>query len=124
MMKLALVRHDRSFVPRGTGHALSKMVRMVNNKARPTPALRVPAYFYQQQRLLSVSRYPRQGLGVLLPASFLDDLDRIFAELACVVGIPRNTRLAVAAQSPHSHLGRILAEHNESIEVLRECVQR
>ena len=123
MMKLSLVHHDRSFNPRGTGHALSKMVRMVNNKARPAPRLRVPSYFYHQQRFLSVARYPRQGLGVLIPASFLDDLDRVFAELACVIPIPSNTRFAVAVRSPASHLGRILAMDNESIGILRQCVQ-
>src|SRR6266481_2519562 len=71
MLKLALVHHDPHFDPLGTGHALSKMVRMVNNKVRPNPKIQVPAYFYHQQRFLSVARYPRQGLGVLIPSSFL-----------------------------------------------------
>lgn len=123
MMKLALVQHDRSFNPRGTGHAISKMVRMVNNKARPDPRLSVPAYFYHEQRFLSVARYPRQGLGVLIPASFLDDLDRVFAELVRIIPIPGNTRFAAAVRSPSSSLGRILAMDNESIGILRQCVQ-
>ena len=125
MLKLALIRHDASFVPRETGHALAKMVRMLNNKTRVKPPLHVPEYFYHQQRLLSVARYPRHGRGVLLPIfEFIEDLDRVFAELACLVGIPRNTRLAVAALSPRSRLGQMLAEDNSSIDLLRSAVQR
>ena len=125
MLKLALIRHDATFVPRDRGHAVAKMVRMLNNKARVKPPLRVPAYFYHQQRLLSVARYPRPGTGVLLPLfEFIEDLDRVFAELACIVGVPRNTRLAASALSPRSRLGQILAEDNSSIDLLRSAVQR
>jgi hypothetical protein len=122
MVKRALVHHDRSFSPRDSGHALAKMVRMVNNTVRPKPALRVPAYFYNQQRLSTVTRYPRHGVGVLIPFSYIDDLDKVFTALARMVPIPRNTQLARAILVPTSQRGRMLGSDNDCLEQLRACV--
>ena len=71
---------------------MAKMVRMVKNKAHASE-FSVPRYFYHEQRYLNVSRYPSNGKGVCIPATFLDDLDKAFVDLTFLIPFQHNTEL-------------------------------
>ena len=100
ILKATLVFLDRRFVPTEGGHGIAKLSRMVRNKARGKPGFEVPTYFYDEQRYLMVTRYPTNGKGVLIPASFVDDLDRVFVDVLLLVPFQHNTELR------HSLTGR------------------
>lgn len=93
LLKATLVYWDRTFVPTDGGHGMAKMTRMVKNKARGASSIEVAAYFYHEQRYLTVTRYPRKGKGLVIPEEFLDDLDKTFADLLLLVPFQHNTQL-------------------------------
>jgi len=93
ILKATLIFWDRKFVPTEGGHGIAKLTRMVKNKARGKPIFEVPEYFYHEQRYLTVTRYPTNGKGVVVPGSFLDDLDRVFADVLLLVPFQPNTQL-------------------------------
>ncbi len=93
LLKATLIYHDRSFKPQAAGHRVAPMLRAIANKVKPTPSLSLPRYFFEDRRYQSVSRYPQGGRGVLVPASFLPDLDRSFREIIQLVPFQHNTEL-------------------------------
>ncbi|RYH17435.1 MAG: HEPN domain-containing protein, partial [Alcaligenaceae bacterium] len=93
ILKATLVYWDRSFVPTEGGHGIAKLTRMVKNKASGKPGFEIPEYFYYEQRYLTATRYPSNGKGVLVPGSFIDDLDQVFAEVLLLVPFQHNTEL-------------------------------
>lgn len=93
ILKATLVYWDRTFVPTEGGHGVAKLTRMVKNKAGGKPSIEVPTYFYHEQRYLMSTRYPTNGKGVLVPGTFLDDLDHIFADVLLLVPFQHNTEL-------------------------------
>ena len=93
ILKATLVFWDREFLPTEGGHGVAKLARMVKNKARGNPSFEVPEYFYYEQRYLTTTRYPTNGKGVLLPNSFIDDLDQVFADVLLLVPFQQNTEL-------------------------------
>lgn len=99
LLKATLIYWDCSFDPMAAGHGMAKLVRMVKNKAKNASAFGVPAYFYEDQRFLTVSRYPTLGKGVYFPETLVADLDKVFASLV----------LLVPAQSRSTELKRALS---------------
>jgi len=93
LLKATLVFYDRSFEPEGANHRIASLLRSVRNKVKGKPALSIPRYFYADRRYQSVSRYPQNGSGLIVPASFLHDLDRSFRELVLLVPFQHNTEL-------------------------------
>ena len=93
LLKGTLVYHDKSFVVADAGHSFAKLSRMVRNKVPCGRDVSVPAYFGHQQRYLMTSRYPQHGNGILLPASFLNDLDAAFVGLLFLTPFQFNTEL-------------------------------
>lgn len=110
ILKATLVFWDRKFVPADGGHGIAKLTRMVKNKARGKPEIEVPQYFFHEQRYLMTTRYPTSDKGVLLPGSFLDDLDQVFADALMLVPFQHKTELlrSLAGRSRDSllHLRR------------------
>ena len=122
ILKATLVYWDRTFVPTEGGHGVAKLTRMVKNKARGKPSIEVPTYFYHEQRYLMTTRYPTNGKGVLVPGTFLDDLDQIFADVLLLVPFQHNTELM------HSLAGRTreallhLRKGNKQVRRLRAAL--
>jgi HEPN domain-containing protein len=93
LLKATLVFWDKSFHPEAAGHGIAKLVRTVRNKARNAKSLDVPSYFFFEKRFHSVSRYPTASKGLASPASFIEDLDSVFASLVDLVPFQFNTEL-------------------------------
>ena len=93
LLKATLVYHDRSFTPTHFGHSIVKLRRALVNKVPRSKAVELPDYFWHEDRYLYVSRYPTDGKGVGLPASFLADLDAGFAGLLKLTPFQHGTEL-------------------------------
>jgi HEPN domain-containing protein len=112
LLKATLVYWVRSFNPQDIGHAIAKMCRMVRNKAPAAGSFAIQPYFYDQQRYLTLSRYPSRGRGLALPASFLQDLDASFAELIALVPFQHNTELRRALTGKDEAIHKALRVKN------------
>jgi HEPN domain-containing protein len=119
LLKGTLIYWDRSFDPLDAGHSMAKLVRMVKNKARSAKALDVPAYFYKEKRFLNASRYPCDGKGIAIPASFLEDLDKVFADLILLVPFQFNTELKHALSGKNRSALLALRYKNKQMQRLR-----
>lgn len=119
MLKATLVFWDRSFNPREAGHSLSKLCRMIRNKVRGASQFEIPAYFNHEKRFLSVSRYPSDGKGVLLPSHTIPDLDRLFVDLITLVPFQHNTELRRALGGKDRSSLIILRRRNGEMRKLR-----
>ena len=123
LLKATLIYHDRSFKPEVANHRVAGMLRTIGNKVRPKPRISIPEYFYADKRYQSVSRYPQQALGLLLPASFLVDLDRSFRELLLLVPFQHNTELRRHLASSDRKARLQLTRGNGEIAVLRRFLR-
>lgn len=123
LLKGTLVYWDRSFNPLDAGHGIAKLTRMVKNKARNAKGLVVPTYFYHEQRYLSVTRYPTNGKGIGMPPSFVEDLDRVFADLALLVPFQHNTELKRALAGKNRSGLTALRHKNHQMKRLRAALQ-
>ena len=122
LLKATLSYWDRTFDPMEAGPGMAKLARMVKNKARNAEGLLVPEYFYAEQRYLSVSRYPAGDKGVVIPGSFLIDLDHTFASLIVIVPFQHNTELRHALSgAKHSSLAA-LRYKNVEMKLLRNSL--
>ena len=120
LLKATLIYWDRSFNPLDAGHGMAKLARMVKNKACNANAFAVPEYFHFEQRYLTVSRYPSNGKGFLVPASFLQDLDRVFADLVLLVPFQHNTELKRALFGQDRSGLLCLRRENQQMRRLRQ----
>lgn len=93
LLKATLVYWDRSFEPLAAGHHITKLIRSVRNKVPTAKEFDVPQYFFHEQRYYNVSRYPSGSKGLLIPVSFITDLDAAFANLVVLVPFQHNTEL-------------------------------
>lgn len=93
LMKATLVYWDKSFKPEAVNHRIACMIRTIRNKAEKGGKFSCPEYFYRDKRFQSVTRYPANGKGVLVPSTFLNDLDEVFSELITLVPFHFNTKL-------------------------------
>lgn len=117
ILKATLVYWDKEFDPALASHAIAKLARMTGN--RLTKKIEVPEYFYFDQRYHTVSRYPKGGKGLGIPASFLEDLDQLYAEILMLVPFQHNTELRKLLISPGASLN-ILRRKNQAVRSLRK----
>lgn len=127
MLKATLVYWDKSFQPEVAGHKFAKMQRILNNKARCPEKVEMPAYFYFDHRYQSVSRYPSGGKGVLMPNTFIDDLDQSFCDLLVLVPFQFNSELVNTLSSTsarHRRKLKTLQRKNKQMREIRKYLVR
>ena len=122
-LKATLIYWDRSFDPLSVRHGMAKLTRMVRNKVCNAKDFAVPPYFYHEQRYLHVSRYPAEGKGVTIPAFFVEDLDRVFADIICLVPFQHNTQLKRALCGKDRSALLTLRHKNQQMRRLRKLLQ-
>ncbi|HLG43661.1 MAG TPA: HEPN domain-containing protein, partial [Nitrospirales bacterium] len=98
LLKATLVYWDRSFQPTVAGHKFRTMIRTVGNKVPNGKGVLIPAYFFEDQRFLRVTRYPSPGRGVPIPHTLIVDLDRAFADFVALVPFQFNSDLIAAVK--------------------------
>jgi hypothetical protein len=119
LLKATLVYWDRSFDPEAVKHRFSSMLRIVAIKMRDKTPLNIPEYFYAEQRYQATSRYPRLGgQGLVVPGSFLSDLDEAFCNLVLRVPFQFNSELRNLLASRDSARRRILTKQNRHVRKL------
>ena len=122
LLKATLIYWDKNFVPEDASHGIAKLARMVSNKAKGAKGFKVPEYFYFEKRFLSVSRYPTNGKGILIPGTILQDLDAMFAFLIPLVPFQHNTELKKVLRGRSRTSLDMLRRQNESIKSLRRAL--
>lgn len=122
LLKATLVYWDKSFQPEAAGHAIAKLVRSVRNKVPTAKEFDVPQYFFHEQRYHNVSRYPSGSKGLLIPASFITDLDATFAHLVVLVPFQHNTELKKALAGRDAKALAVLRLGNNEIRRIRKVL--
>lgn len=122
LLKATLIYWDRSFIPESAGHAIAKLARMARNKVPNAKQFDVPTYFYHEKRFQSVTRYPSGTNGVMIPGSFLDDLDLLFASLVLLVPFQFNSEMARALGGRPKASLAMLRRANAKMRALRKHV--
>jgi len=120
LMKGTLVYWDKSFNPKAANHSIASMLRTIKNKVKNYNAFVCPTYFYEDQRFQLVTRYPANGKGVLIPGSFLNDLDTAFSNLIMLVPFQFNSRLKHALSGKKKTDLNILRHKNNQVRALRK----
>lgn len=92
LLKATLVYHDKSFRERDFGHNLRKLTKAIRNKVPGARTFTLPPRYTVDNRFVNVSRYP-DGRGLVLPSTFLPDLDRAFYSLLVLTPFQFNTEL-------------------------------
>ena len=92
LLKATLIYCDKSFQPKEAGHKIEKMLRTLKNKVK-AEHIKIPNYFYSEQRYQSIHRYPKERKLILKPARFLEDLDKWFKDLIILVPFQFNSEL-------------------------------
>jgi HEPN domain-containing protein len=122
MLKGTLVWWDKSFKLEEHGHAIKKMTKIINNKVKGQSSFQIPEYFHHESRYQSVSRYPSNGKGILIPASFIVDLDTTIANLIEMVPFQFNSQLYYTLSGDNLSNLKDLRLHNQQIRRLRKHV--
>lgn len=112
LLKATLVYWDSSFHPERIRHSFPKLLRTLRNKVRGATGLEVPKYFYFDKRYQATARYPTHGQGLVIPGSFLDDLDAAFSDLVFLVPFQFNSELKRLLLAPDSRPRRMLTRRN------------
>ena len=120
LLKATLIYWDKSFVPEEAGHKIASMIRSIKNKVKNGKKFYCPEYFYKEKRFQSITRYPTSRKGVLVPASFLRDLDKVFFDLITLVPFQFNSDLIHAISGKKNKDLRILRRNNLQIRKLRK----
>ena len=123
LLKATLVYFDRSFNPNHFRHSMGKLCRAIRNKVPGGRALSLPSYFWDADRYLVVTRYPTGDRGVLVPASFLSDLDSSFARLLQLSPFQHNTELRRLLAGSRGADRSALTRANGQIRTLRRFLQ-
>jgi hypothetical protein len=122
LLKATVLFFDASFVPENAKHNIPKLLRILANKGPKGSVIEVPHYFHFEQRYLEPSRYPKNGQGLMVPATFLDDLDRTVASLILLVPFQFNSILVHVLEA-HSKEDRrrlrALARSNRQMRAIR-----
>ena len=120
LMKATLIYWDKSFKPLDARHNIKKMIRIIKNKIPNGKNLLLPEYFYFENRYQSVSRYPVIGKGILVPESFMSDLDSIFTDLITLVPFQFNSELMNALGGKAYRKYMIIRKGNKQLRRLRK----
>jgi HEPN domain-containing protein len=123
MMKATLVYWDKSFIPEGANHKVGSMISTIKNKTKNGKGFSCPGYFFQGKRYQSISRYPSSGKGVLVPGTFLDDLDDVICSLIKLVPFQFNTNLKHALSGKDRKNLNILRRNNKQMRALRNYLK-
>jgi hypothetical protein len=112
LLKASLVYFDRSFVPVDANHNIGKMLRILKNKG-------------PKKRYLSTSRYPGDK-GLLVPATFLHDLDRVIATLIVLVPFQFNSKLVSILSGRKDYKKKLnsLKRRNKQMKTLRSHLRQ
>ena len=119
ILKATLSYWVKGFSPEAASHGLAKLARMVRNKVPGSRELHVPEYFYFEQRYLTVSRYPKKGKGLGIPASMVADLDTLFAQAVQLVPFQHNTQLKSVLRGRNRATLNSLRRKNKQMRTLR-----
>lgn len=119
LVKGTLIYWDTSFNPEDANHKMAGMLKSVRNKVPGGSAFEIPSYFYKDKRYQSVSRYPSNGIGLEIPATFLEDIDTVFLNLICLVPFQFNSQLVHILRGDRSKDLSILGRRNKTIRKLR-----
>ena len=122
LMKATLVYWDKSFKPESVGHKMKGMIKTIKNKVKGAKQFECPEYFYSDKRFQSVTRYPKKGKGILVPCSFLNDLDSVFCTLIKFVPFQFNSELIRALNGKNRKELMILRTNNSEIRGLRKAL--
>jgi HEPN domain-containing protein len=120
ILKATLCYWVKGFSPEAASHGLAKLARMVRNKVPESTSLVVPEYFYFEQRYLSLSRYPKKGKGLAIPASMIEDLDTLFCAAIQLVPFQHNTQLKSALRGRKPATLTALRRRNKKVRALRK----
>jgi HEPN domain-containing protein len=120
LLKGTLVYYCNEFKPRKAGHRIEPMISKVN--VMREEKLEIPGYLISE-RYQEVTRYPKNGLGVGIPATFLDDLDRIFVTLVELVSFQFNSEMFNAIKKMKKPQLKILSYENESLRQLKSFLK-
>jgi HEPN domain-containing protein len=120
LMKGTLVYWDKSFDPVAANHKIAGMIKSIKNKAKDAKSFHCPEYFYNENRYQSVSRYPANGKGLGIQASFLVDLDNAFYYLVSLVPFQFNSELKRVLSGKNKSELLILRRNNAQIRNLRK----
>lgn len=123
MMKATLIYWDKSFTPEEVNHKVGSMIPTIKNKAKSGKAFSCPTYFYKGKRYQSISRYPSSGKGILVPDTFLDDLDDVICSLIKLVPFQFNTNLKHALSGKDRKNLNILRRNNKKMRELRSFLK-
>ncbi|MEX2516786.1 MAG: HEPN domain-containing protein [Gammaproteobacteria bacterium] len=119
LMKATLIYWDKSFNPESVSHRIAGMIKAIKNKAKNGNSFCCPEYFYRDKRFQSVTRYPANGKGVLIPNHFLEDLDSVFFRLIKLVPFQFNSELKHALSGKKRIDLKILRYKNRQMRALR-----
>ena len=122
LMKATLLYWDKSFDPEMTGHKLAGMIRTIRNKVKGAKQFECPKYLHFEKHYQAVSRYPANRKGFGVPASFLNDLDRVFRVLVEYVSFQHNSSLVNALKGKNRKELQILRRANGEIRQLRRSL--
>jgi len=120
LMKGTLIYWDKSFKPEVTGHKITGMIKTIKNKVENGSDFKCPEYFFKDNRFQTVTRYPANGKGVGIPASFLQDLDLAFYNLVKLVPFQFNSELKRALSGKNKIDLNILRKNNFQTKYLRK----
>jgi len=120
LMKATLVYWDRSFNPESMNHKIVGMINSIRNKVDKGKEFDCPKYFYMDKRFQSVTRYPDKNKGVMVPCTFLSDLDEMFCQLIEYVPFQFNTELSRTLLGKKKKNFDILKENNSQMERLNQ----
>ena len=123
LMKATLVYWDKSFNPEAANHKVASMVRSIRNKAKDGKEFKCPEYFYKDKTYQSISRYPSNGKGVYIPATFKDDLDDVFYRLVSLVPFQFNSDLINTLKGKNAKNLIILRKNNNQMKNLRKLLK-
>lgn len=94
------------------------MLLAVQNKVPQSKSIDVPEYFYAGKRYQTDSRYPERG--IIIPNSFLNDLDTSFLDLIRLVPFQFNSNLVNLFRKDKGNNLDILASSNECLSDLKQ----
>lgn len=126
MLKATLIYHDKSFKPEAVKHRFNKMINTMKNKVKGSENIEIPEYFYYDKRYQSVSRYPAEGKGLLLPGNMVEDLDECFYMLLVLVPFQFNSLLVNTLSPSNDRLKKklnTLRRYNRQMRNIRKFLK-
>lgn len=107
----------RSFDSKKAGHRVKAMLLAVQNKVPQSKSIDLPEYFYADKRCQTDTRYSERG--IIIPNSFLNDLDTSFFDLIRFVPFQFNSNLVNLFRKDKCNNLDILASSNECLSDLK-----